>query len=123
VPPRPSGYKRVFHLYIVSPSTRWLFQYCLDKGIAPRCAPIPLYRQKAWLTSATSPRFFRSSDRRAREIISFHMRSAPSREQQDTSSPCAQLLLGDVRMRQVPYAFRAQYDGEKPGFTKSSRIF
>ena len=50
IPPRPSNYRIVYHLYIVFAQKRdKLYNYCLKKGIEAKIHyPIPLYLQNAY---------------------------------------------------------------------------
>ena len=49
IPPRPNGYRLVYHLYIVFAKYRdELLEYCIDKGIEALIHyPVPIYRQPA----------------------------------------------------------------------------
>jgi len=49
IPPRPAGFRLVYHLYIVFADNRdGLMQYCMDKGIEAKIHyPVPIYRQPA----------------------------------------------------------------------------
>ena len=49
IPPRPAGFRLVYHLYIVFAENRdGLMQYCIDQGIEVKIHyPVPIYRQPA----------------------------------------------------------------------------
>jgi len=49
IPPRPSGFRLVFHLYIVFAEDRdGLLQYCIEKNIEAKVHyPVPIYQQPA----------------------------------------------------------------------------
>jgi len=49
IPPRPEGFRLVYHLYIVFAEERnGLLQHCLDKGIEAKIHyPVPIYLQPA----------------------------------------------------------------------------
>ena len=51
IPPRPAGYRIVYHLYIVFAEDRdGLLKHCLESGIEAKVHyPVPIYRQ-AWLS-------------------------------------------------------------------------
>ena len=73
IPPRRSGMKRVFHLYMVFAEQRdALFAYCLEHGVEAKIHyPIPLYQQKGLRELGYVAGDFPVTDRHAREVISF----------------------------------------------------
>lgn len=72
IPPRPSGFKIVYHLYIVFAIERdALLRFCQSRGIEAKVHyPVPIYRQEA-LEKFGSPGSFPVTDRHAESIISF----------------------------------------------------
>ncbi|MEO0534997.1 MAG: DegT/DnrJ/EryC1/StrS family aminotransferase [Cyanobacteria bacterium P01_A01_bin.123] len=73
IPPRPTDFRVVYHLYIVFAEDRdALLQYCLDNGIEAKIHyPIPIYRQSALDHLNHQEGDFPVSDRHAKTIISF----------------------------------------------------
>ncbi len=73
IPPRPKNMKLVFHLYIVFSSDRdGLLNYCLKKGIEAKIHyPIPIYLQKALKHLKHKKGDFPTTDRHAKNIITF----------------------------------------------------
>jgi len=73
IPPRPDGFKIVYHLYIVFAEERdKLLQYCLDKGIEAKVHyPVPIYRQPALSEFGYKQGDFPVTDQHASKIISF----------------------------------------------------
>jgi dTDP-4-amino-4,6-dideoxygalactose transaminase len=49
IPPRPTGFRLVYHLYIIFAEDRdGLLEYCLERGIEAKIHyPVPIYRQPA----------------------------------------------------------------------------
>jgi dTDP-4-amino-4,6-dideoxygalactose transaminase len=72
IPPRRSGSKCVFHLYMVFAEERdALLRHCLDHGIGAKVHyPVPLYRQKGLQHLGYEAGQFPVSDRHARTVIS-----------------------------------------------------
>ena len=73
IPPRPSNYKIVYHLYIVFCENRdELLNFCIEKGIEAKIHyPIPIYLQKALSDLGYKKGDFPVSDDHASKIISF----------------------------------------------------
>jgi aminotransferase EvaB len=73
LPPRPAGFRRVFHIYIVFAQDRdALFEHCVKNGVEAKVHyPIPLYLQKGLAHYGHKAGDFPVTDRHAREIISF----------------------------------------------------
>lgn len=85
VPPRVTGVKRVFHLYMVFAERRdALVAHCLEAGVEAKIHyPIPLYRQEGLRSLGYAPGAFPVTDRHAAEVISFPVDQYISRAQQD----------------------------------------
>ena len=73
LPYRPSGFKIVYHLYMVFAERRnELLKFCLDQGIEAKIHyPTPIYRQPALQHLNLSEGSFPVTDRHARSIITF----------------------------------------------------
>ncbi|MBC8226212.1 MAG: DegT/DnrJ/EryC1/StrS family aminotransferase [Gammaproteobacteria bacterium] len=73
IPPRPEGFKIVYHLYIVFAEDRDnLLQYCIDEGIEAKVHyPIPIYRQPAVEYLGYSEGDFPVTDEHTKKIITF----------------------------------------------------
>ena len=73
IPPRPSGFRIVYHLYIVFAEDRdGLLNYCLDHGIEAKVHyPVPIYQQPALKSLGYSPGDFPRADSHAATIITF----------------------------------------------------
>ena len=73
IPPRPAGFRLVYHLYIVFAEDRdGLLQYCLDKGIEARIHyPLPIYRQPALKYLGHKAGDFPVADAHTERIITF----------------------------------------------------
>jgi len=73
IPPRPDGFKIVYHLYIVFAERREeLLQFCLDQGIEAKIHyPIPIYRQPALAQLGCDEGSYPVTDRHARSMITF----------------------------------------------------
>ena len=73
IPPRRSGSKCVYHLYMVFAKDRdALLQYCLDHGISAKIHyPVPLYRQQGLRHLGYETGRFPVTDRHAETVISF----------------------------------------------------
>ncbi len=73
IPPRPAGFRIVYHLYIVFAEQRDnLLTYCLDRGIEAKVHyPIPIYRQPALQHLGYRMGDFPNSDLHAQNIITF----------------------------------------------------
>ena len=72
IPPRPSDFKIVYHLYMVFAERRdELLEFCLNRGIEAKVHyPVPIYRQEA-LRKFVSGERFPVTDRHAKSVISF----------------------------------------------------
>ena len=73
IPPRPLGFRIVYHLYIVFAEQRdCLLDYCLENGIEAKVHyPIPIYRQPALRYLGYKVGDFPVSDAHASSIITF----------------------------------------------------
>jgi dTDP-3-amino-2,3,6-trideoxy-4-keto-D-glucose/dTDP-3-amino-3,4,6-trideoxy-alpha-D-glucose/dTDP-2,6-dideoxy-D-kanosamine transaminase len=73
VPPRPKGFRIVYHLYIIfSEKRNELYSYCRKKGIEVKIHyPIPIYRQEAYKYLNHKKGDFKVADAHAKKIISF----------------------------------------------------
>ena len=73
IPPRPDGFKIVYHLYIVFVEKRdALLQYCIDNGIEAKVHyPVPIYRQPALDFLGHKEGDFPVSDAHTKSIITF----------------------------------------------------
>ena len=73
IPPRPEGFKIVYHLYIVFAEERdALLQHCIDNGIEAKVHyPIPIYRQPALEFLGHKAGDFPVSDAHTKSIITF----------------------------------------------------
>ena len=73
IPPRLSGYRIVYHLYIVFAKDRdALLEYCIENGIEAKVHyPVPIYRQNALRDLGYKLGDFPVTDRHASSIISF----------------------------------------------------
>lgn len=73
IPPRPDGFRLVYHLYIVFAKDRdSLLQYCIDKGIEAKVHyPVPIYLQPALKSLGHKKGDFPVVDAHAEKIITF----------------------------------------------------
>jgi len=73
IPPRPEGYKIVYHLYIVFAENRdSLLEHCVKEGIEAKVHyPIPIYRQEALTKLGYEEGDFPVSDAHTSKIITF----------------------------------------------------
>ena len=73
IPPRPSGFRIVYHLYIIFAEDRDnLLEYCIEKGIEAKVHyPIPIYRQKALQYLGLQEGDFPVTDAHTKKIITF----------------------------------------------------
>ena len=73
IPPRPDGFRLVYHLYIVFAKDRdGLLQYCIDEGIEAKIHyPVPIYRQPALQYLGYKQGDFPISDAHTIKIITF----------------------------------------------------
>ncbi len=73
IPPRPSEFKIVYHLYIIFVEDRDnLLDYCISKGIEAKVHyPVPIYRQAALDHLGYKEGDFPVTDQHAKNIISF----------------------------------------------------
>ena len=85
IPPRPDGFKIVYHLYIVFAQNRdSLLEYCLNAGIEAKIHyPIPIYRQPAVDYLGYKEGDFPVSDAHTKKIITFPCDQHLSVEQMD----------------------------------------
>ena len=73
IPPRLSGYRIVYHLYIVFAEERdALLEYCIDHGIEAKVHyPVPIYRQPALKYLSHNEGDFPVSDAHTTSVITF----------------------------------------------------
>jgi len=73
IPPRPKGFKIVYHLYIVFAEERdALLQYCIDQGIEAKVHyPVPIYRQPGLDFLRHNEGDFPVADAHTKSIITF----------------------------------------------------
>lgn len=73
IPPRPDGFRLVYHLYIVFAEDRdGLLQYCIEKGIEAKIHyPVPIYRQPALQILGHKEGDFPVADAHTEKIITF----------------------------------------------------
>jgi len=73
IPPRPEGFKIVYHLYIVFAEERdALLQHCIQNGIEAKVHyPVPIYRQPALESLGHKEGDFPVSDAHTKSIITF----------------------------------------------------
>jgi dTDP-3-amino-2,3,6-trideoxy-4-keto-D-glucose/dTDP-3-amino-3,4,6-trideoxy-alpha-D-glucose/dTDP-2,6-dideoxy-D-kanosamine transaminase len=85
IPPRPTGMRIVYHLYIVFAQDRdALLKHCLAKGIEAKVHyPVPIYRQPALDQLGHKAGDFPVTDRHTAEIITFPCDQHLSREEMD----------------------------------------
>ena len=85
IPPRPSDYKIVYHLYIVFAEDRdALLDHCLSKGIEAKVHyPVPIYRQPALDFLGHKEGDFPITDGHTKKIITFPCDQHLSRKEQD----------------------------------------
>ncbi len=86
IPPRPSNFKIVYHLYIVFAKKRdLLLKYCIDNKIEAKIHyPIPIYRQKALDHLGYKKGDFPVTDMHAENIITFPCDQHLSEEEMET---------------------------------------
>lgn len=85
IPPRPSEFRVVYHLYIVFAEDRdALLKHCLEKGIEAKVHyPVPIYRQPGLSFLNHKEGDFPISDGHTKNIITFPCDQHLSREQMD----------------------------------------
>ena len=85
IPPRVSGMKKVYHIYIVFAEDRdGLYRHCQSRGIECKIHyPVPLYLQDGLKIYGHKAGDFPVTDRHTREIISFPCDQHLSRDEQD----------------------------------------
>ncbi|SVD86890.1 uncharacterized protein METZ01_LOCUS439744, partial [marine metagenome] len=85
IPPRPVGFRIVYHLYIVFAEQRdCLLDYCINNGIEAKVHyPIPIYRQPALRDLGHNRGDFPVSDTHASSIITFPCDQHLSLEEMD----------------------------------------
>ena len=85
IPPRVSGMKKVYHIYIVFAEDRdGLYKHCQSRGIECKIHyPVPLYLQDGLKIYGHKAGDFPVTDRHTREIISFPCDQHLSRDEQD----------------------------------------
>ena len=73
LPPRPTDYKIVYHLYVVFAEERdELLRYCIANGIEAKVHyPVPIYRQPALSTLGGKLGDYQVTDAHANSVISF----------------------------------------------------
>jgi dTDP-4-amino-4,6-dideoxygalactose transaminase len=85
IPPRPNGFRLVYHLYVIFAKDRDdLYKYCIDMGIQAKIHyPVPIYRQPALEYLGHKKGDFPASDTHAEKIISFPCDQHLSKNQLD----------------------------------------
>ena len=85
IPPRPEGFKIVYHLYIVFAEERdALLQHCIQNGIEAKVHyPVPIYRQPALESIGHKEGDFPVSDAHTKSIITFPCDQHLRREELD----------------------------------------
>ena len=85
LPPRPSNYRIVYHLYIIFADKRnELLKYCIENGIEAKVHyPIPIYRQKALQHLKHNIGDFPVTDAHAKKIITFPCDQHRTKEELD----------------------------------------
>ena len=85
IPPRPNGFKIVYHLYIVFAEERdALLQYCIDQGIEAKVHyPVPIYRQPGLDFLGHKEGDFPVADAHTKSIITFPCDQHLSQEELD----------------------------------------
>ena len=85
IPPRVTGMKKVYHIYIVFDEDRdGLYKHCQSRGIECKIHyPVPLYLQDGLKIYGHKAGDFPVTDRHTREIISFPCDQHLSRDEQD----------------------------------------
>ena len=83
IPPRPPGFRIVYHLYIVFAEDRdSLLQHCLDRGVDAKVHyPVPIYRQPALDYLGYKEGVFPVTDGHTKTIITFPCDQHLSKEQ------------------------------------------
>ena len=73
IPPRPDGFRLVYHLYIVFAEDRdGLLQHCLDKGVEAKIHyPVPIYLQPALKSLGHKIGDFPVTDTHTKKIVTF----------------------------------------------------
>tara|TARA_Y100000588_G_scaffold393570_1_gene510093 strand:- start:3431 stop:4528 length:1098 start_codon:yes stop_codon:yes gene_type:complete len=73
IPPRPTGHRIVYHLYIVFAEERdALLEYCINHGIEAKVHyPVPIYRQPALKYLGYKEGHFPVSDAHATSVVTF----------------------------------------------------
>ncbi len=73
IPPRPNGFRLVYHLYIIFAKDRdGLLEYCLKEGIDAKVHyPIPIYRQPALKFLGHNEGDYPVTDAHTKKIITF----------------------------------------------------
>lgn len=73
IPPRPNGFRLVYHLYIVFAEDRdKLLEHCINKGIEAKIHyPVPIYRQPALRSLGHKEGDFPVADSHTKKIITF----------------------------------------------------
>jgi aminotransferase EvaB len=85
IPPRPAGYRIVYHLYIVFAQDRdGLLKHCLENGIEAKVHyPVPIYRQPGLAALGHKEGDFPVSDGHTKKIITFPCDQHLSRDEMD----------------------------------------
>ena len=85
IPPRPEGFKIVYHLYIVFADDRdALLEHCIEAGIEAKIHyPVPIYRQPAVNYLGYSEGDFPVTDEHTKKMITFPCDQHLSIEQMD----------------------------------------
>ena len=85
IPPRPSDFRIVYHLYIVFAERRdELLQYCIERGIEAKVHyPVPIYNQPALAHLGHRTGDFPVADGHTKKIITFPCDQHLSKVQMD----------------------------------------
>ncbi|TGK17249.1 DegT/DnrJ/EryC1/StrS family aminotransferase [Leptospira fluminis] len=85
LPPRPNGFRIVYHLYIVFAEHRdGLLEYCVKKGIEAKVHyPVPIYRQRALSKYGYKEGDFPVTDGHVGKIITFPCDQHLTKEEMD----------------------------------------
>ena len=85
IPPRPVGYRLVYHLYIVFAKYRdELLEYCINKGIEALIHyPVPIYRQPALKMLGHKKGDFPVTDNHTEKMITFPVHQHLSNKELD----------------------------------------
>jgi aminotransferase EvaB len=85
IPPRPAGYRIVYHLYIVFAEDRdGLLKHCLESGIEAKVHyPVPIYRQPGLVSLGHKEGDFPVAEGHTKKIITFPCDQHLSKDEMD----------------------------------------